>query len=259
MDGSRFDDLTRKLGAARSRRTLLRTTAAGLAALFGGRFASVDAASRCRSDGNACEKNGDCCSSNCAATNRRGRRLCCGAGSQICNDVCTSAASFQSDPNNCGSCGHSCAGGTCTAGVCCLLTGATCAFTGEGECCVGACIQGVGICGFIPTGQLCTPGHDAECSSGSCRPFDVGSFCDPNGAGGTCRVNDDCVTALCQSGVCACAPASGSCGTAADCCNRPCYNGVCQFIPTGQICLPGHDADCASGTCVPVDTGYVCG
>ena len=51
------------------------------------------------------------------------------AGTQVCNNVC--ATVNGTDANNCGSCGHSCLGGTCSAGACQPLLLAT--ITGAGS------------------------------------------------------------------------------------------------------------------------------
>jgi len=71
----------------------------------------------------------------------------CGAGSICCSGQCVSNLSLD----HCGACAQTCAGPqVCAASGCCLQAGATCGFTGEGECCVGACLQGSGIAGTFP-------------------------------------------------------------------------------------------------------------
>lgn len=179
----------------------------------------------------------------------------CASGRICCAGQCVSDHS----PEHCGTCAKTCAQPLgCAAGACCLQEGATCAFAVGAQCCVGACLQGSGICGLIPTGFLCTPGRGDTCSSGTCSPQDDGSYCAPNGAAGTCRVDGDCISGLCQGSVCACTGAGGSCAVEADCCDRPCDNGVCRYIPTGQLCLAASPACCSSGTCNPYDVGYFC-
>ncbi len=44
--------------------------------------------------------------------------LSCGSGLAACGGACVATATFQTDRNNCGSCGFSCIGGTCIAGAC---------------------------------------------------------------------------------------------------------------------------------------------
>jgi hypothetical protein len=42
----------------------------------------------------------------------------CGTGSTLCGTSCVTAAGFQSDPNNCGTCRHSCLAGSCVGSMC---------------------------------------------------------------------------------------------------------------------------------------------
>src|SRR5579883_2951600 len=44
--------------------------------------------------------------------------MSCNAEQVLCMGICTN---LQTDPNNCGTCGHSCQGGACQAGVCQIL------------------------------------------------------------------------------------------------------------------------------------------
>jgi predicted secreted Zn-dependent protease len=76
-------------------------------------------------------------------------------GKSFCNGQCVDPSAFQSDPSNCGSCGHACASGdTCSNGVCqsqCTDPRApdSC---GNGVCCNAACGRpcdtASGGCGF---------------------------------------------------------------------------------------------------------------
>lgn len=100
MDSTRFDALTKRIGEARSRRTLLRAALGGMVAAAGlGRAGSGDAAGICREIGSICRKHGDCCSENCAAVDASGRRRCRGAcpspdGYQEGEMVCSSELGF---------------------------------------------------------------------------------------------------------------------------------------------------------------------
>jgi hypothetical protein len=42
----------------------------------------------------------------------------CEAGLEICNSACTDPSTYQTDPKNCGFCGHDCLGNACAIGLC---------------------------------------------------------------------------------------------------------------------------------------------
>ena len=77
MDGSKFDGLARQLANRKSRRGVLISMGAAMAAgafeLFRG---NAEARSICRPEGVVCSKNADCCSGACAPRNSAGRRVC---------------------------------------------------------------------------------------------------------------------------------------------------------------------------------------
>jgi hypothetical protein len=92
----------------------------------------------------------------------------CPNGLPACNGQCPD---LQTDPANCGACGHACpAGSTCVAGVCCVGAGGTCATTSD--CCFGQCTNGK-CC--LPDGGFC--GSAGECCSGICTNGQCGSAC----------------------------------------------------------------------------------
>jgi hypothetical protein len=70
--------------------------------------------------GTSCGASSSCDGSgNCVAS--------CGAGQTLCGGACVSNTSFQTDPNNCGTCGNLCASGqSCISGVCGTSGAAVC-------------------------------------------------------------------------------------------------------------------------------------
>ena len=209
MDGSRFDDLTKTLATAPSRRTMVKVTGGGVAAAL---LALVGAdgadAARCR--------------------NPKSR---CGSGrSQVCADT-------SSDVDHCGGCYNWCARDTCNAPVCSSGTCGTtprndtwtCTVDGElGACNSGTCVLDSGG-GGGDNDAACVAGADyclAEvgCAgefSCSCATTLAGSaFC---AAGNVqcfvCTSDTDCVAqygsgATCLTIPCCSATGQTGCGTA---------------------------------------------
>ena len=119
MDGKRFDDLARAIGAGISRRRLV-LGGLGIAgvSIAGGNAAT--GAARCKVGGRVCTRNGQCCSSACqriTGNATRARYVCgCTDGKTLCGSRCVDLAS---DRGNCGGCGKRCsAASTCVAGSC---------------------------------------------------------------------------------------------------------------------------------------------
>jgi hypothetical protein len=283
MDGPRFDRLTRAFATTPSRRRLLAGLTAGALGLIGVRGSD---AARCRSIGNSCLQNGDCCTNYCA-TQSRTRRLCeCPPGTVNCHNVCVDpATAFQSDPANCGGCDIVCPRTTCQIGVCaqgsCGLApdpnalGASCN-DGDG-CTLNDVCQADGSCAGAPV--VCAAidqCHDA----GVCNPA-TGVCSNPakaNGApcndGNACTQSDSCQNGVCTSGAPMVCTASDQCHDAGVCdaqtgqCTNPpkadgaacddgdactqtdiCQGGVC--IGTNPVGCPALDQCHDVGTCDP--------
>jgi hypothetical protein len=118
MDGQRFDQMARWVERAVTRRSAL-AGMLGLAAA-GLTVTGAEAAARltCRPVAASCLRNAQCCSGLCdtrRTTPRNRRNRCvCPDGTVRCGTTC---ADLMTDDNNCGACGHVCAG-TCVSGIC---------------------------------------------------------------------------------------------------------------------------------------------
>jgi len=164
LDGRRFDDMTRGVGAASTRRRVV-AAALGLAAATVGSDAVDAQRATCRANGASCGRHPQCCTGYCQTSRQAPRRLRnrCACPSGECDRVCVD---FDSDPVNCGRCDNVCpAGYTCDAGDC-LCGGDVC---GDGEVCLsGACLSTVdndANCGEI--GNVCGAGK--ICLNSACR------------------------------------------------------------------------------------------
>jgi hypothetical protein len=209
MDGTRFDELTRKLGSGLNRRQVLRGLLGGAGAFtVASVFEQSAGAQACdpnadtvtcpegswhegltkKPDGGCCNGNGNCCSNICE------------------NNLCVAGEVPECIPEGveCSEVAPCCEGLNCMTGVCegveeCVEEGGNCS---AGECCDGlVCFEG-----------LCLP-----CS----------------GDGEFCEISDDCCGDLiCVDSYCAppsdCADIGEICEVSADCCGAYiCVNYYC--------------------------------
>jgi hypothetical protein len=154
VDGKQFDDLSKALAEAMSRRGVLRRMVTGVAGGLLGVAAvtQVEARTR-RGPGISCRENADCVAGAKCLKGDRGRRVCtCVGGTEACRGQCVDPdTAYEEDAKNCGSCGHRCrGGGICVEGECCGDEGGTCA--ANADCCGGIC-----TCGTAEAGHCQTP------------------------------------------------------------------------------------------------------
>ncbi len=213
MDSSRFDELTKALARATSRRQALKTLAA---TVLGGMLdlgGIGTAFANCKPNDIGCNTNSQCCSGGCChgtctdlnTTSNCGRcgNTCTGTTPACCSGACTD---LSTDPNNCGSCRHVCrADETCQSGQCAPCKGLQQACTSPGQCCDTG--QGKTIC--APT-----KGGGGRCC---------------NEPGGSCSSPYDCCgSQACSNGTCQCTRSGGDCVFDFECCSGVCSNGECS-------------------------------
>jgi hypothetical protein len=198
--------------------------------------------------------NGDCCSNprNCCSDGS-----CCPPALECCSptDGSSICSDLHTDAQNCGACGHSCRGGTCSGGQC---TNCPAGLTACGGSCVDLTADPAN-CGTC--GNDCSVGCDTPtclCCNGSCSDlwFDDGNcgacgiVCPENSfcffAGCTCIEGFDlCVNDCIPSGFVCCGD-----GTFCD------PDTVCCVDPTGQLaCCDSQPPDCTTTGC---PHGLVC-
>lgn len=232
MEQRRFDDLTRRLGANSSRRTVLKGLLAGAVGGFAGLVGGGEALAAKGSGGS---NKPDCCPS---------------SAPRLCDYTCVNVST---DPNHCGGCASACpTGATCQNGACLCPQGTM--------QCGNACVDtssdsnNCGTCGHVcASGQSCVAG---SCAS-SCSPDCTGKVCGDDGCGGSCGAcpGANCVGSTFQAAA-TCSADGTTCipGTTMNCDPYNCsQNGTCLTTCAGDFdCEAGNC--CESGTCKPVDT-----
>jgi hypothetical protein len=294
VDGTRFDELVKSIAGRQNRRVIIRrglVVVGSAVATIIRRAGSGEAAARCRSGGNICRKNGDCCSGACGPSDATGRQrcacttaetaaccsggLCVPGGTLCCYGICA-----PNDVHNCGSCGNQCnAGETCCKPIVAPAgsTDRECADLRTSSTHCGSCGTHCSpTCDFdgspLPNGQLCCGGSCVANDVNNCNacgsacptgPFAHASVrCEPrctNQAGGcffSCDAGyEDCnndYTDGCETPVPALS--DGSCGT--DLCGRqPCASGT-HCVACGNS---GAGICCPAGQKCGVDAEGMCG
>lgn len=216
MDGQRFDDIARFLGASLNRKRFL-TLVAGIVAPAG----------LATSGHNSLARNGK-------RRKRRGNGVSVqGGDNPVCAALCSGSVpnpQFCGGFGNCGS-DEDCIAQDPNRPICCT-TAPGCGGAGEGACCSEATC--VGDC---TTSEDC--GESCACLDGSCAPFCPGN-CDgdPEVCNEIPGGEDDC---LCPNGACRCT--DGVCRTCEGACTKDLD---CEDLP-GCVCI--IEAGASSGAC----------
>ena len=264
MGANRLDGISRALAGGLSRRQALRQiglviAGGGGVALMEPAGASAAAPSKCpktqtqccicvsaTSDPNNCGACGHVCSfpnATAMCVNSTCQIGSCNPGFANCNGVASDGCevNLNTDPNNCGTCGHVCpSGGSCLNGTCAGGPGAICGTNSQcasgicsgGFCCTTACVAGTGgVCGFTgactDTGVCALAPTTTVCTTPTCsatgQVFTASGNCD-----GTGKCLPGSSTDCAASGmVCNATVGCVQCNTNTDC-------------PTGQTCSATH-------------------
>ncbi len=243
MQNWRFDDLTRTLGTATSRRQVFKGLIGGLVAAAAVRTSNQPTAAapgcsvrKCKEE--ALKETFLYQSTNCKSicqdpklfvgcigcqitANRLHRQWVkdCESGDgclSVTGEVCCGSAcvDLTRDSSNCGTCGHSCAPGeTCQGGQC------TCG--DQGLICNGQCID-----------PQANAKHCGSCdhACGTCQTCDGGQCVDVECGDGELCCGDQCIDVTSDHDNC------GGCGVVCAS-NQTCLHRSCQCVP--KTCLPG--------------------
>lgn len=262
MDEHRFDNLTRSLGRAGSRRSVLKVLASGMT---GGLLALVGRqqsdAFICRQTGVLCGKDAQCCSGLCDDTTHR---CLCPSGTVDCEGTCQECCTADDcSEQTCmtvacdsGSCAYSPIPGCCTSDDQC---------DDENPCTTDTCDQASNTCTHTAVGDNTKCGETGVCCHGTCTDATASPNCGSCGA--TCGAGEICMTCKGDNpipfrpvAVCAvqsCPATTIDCG-GAWCANSDSICGyVCVLTAENQVaCAYGYpdfhscqlDSDCNTGS-----------
>jgi hypothetical protein len=249
VDGPRFDAIARAAAAPGSRRRLLALASAALG--IAGRD-RADAAAICRTPGQLCRENANCCSRACA-TDATGRRVC----------RCHTQADCPPPTNKC-------LAATCAGGLCGTTPSVVCAALDQCHA-AGICVPATGTCTnpAKPNGTGCNDANACTqtdtCEGGVCTGSNpvVCTALDQCHVAGTCDPSTGACSNPTATDGTACTPAGGGSGT--------CQGGSCVAPTTtttttttttaAPVCSPAcaSGQGCCSGTCTALNTTSNCG
>lgn len=246
MDNQRFDALVKRLCAPSTRRDGLRVLLSVIAAELLA-FAAPREAAACKSRGDRCQKDNQCCSGQCVGRKPKNKKA--KKGKRV-------RKNRKADAD----------------GVCdCSGLQERC--KGHGDCCVGAHFCRATSCSDVP---VCCKVRGAPCDD-DCDCCERDAFCDDESGRcddcgplkmtrqGPCETADDCCFEddICKSidPACegragdtqCCVPVGKACGEDCDCCvPLKCVSGACALqdgcSETGEACsMPGPDGCCVTG------------
>jgi endo-1,4-beta-D-glucanase Y len=153
----------------------------------------------------------------------------CNSGQTECSGSCINV---QTDNQNCGSCGTTCASGSsCQAGKC---------------ACTG---------GFVSCGGTCVQSNPQHCGN-SCTACSNGDVCDSTG---TCSSTCSSGT-KCSDGTCSGPTNTADCGTCGNACGAgsSCVSGTCGCSVSGQQLCGGSCIDTTSNNSNCGSCGHAC-
>ena len=158
MEPSKFDELTKALATATSRRQALKAIAATTLGSILGLAGIGTAFAKCHDVGHNCEENSTCCSQNCCIAAGQREGVCCGTGQTCQNGTCTGCANPASDLCNAGP-------GSCGANGCeCVQSvegGSYCA----SQILCGSCTSNSDCVGQFGSGSICVFQHGCICAT----------------------------------------------------------------------------------------------
>ena len=137
MDGDRFNELTKAIASGASRRSVVKSIAAGIigSVLGVARVGATGAQERVRGPGRVCRENSDCVAgAECRSDGLR-KRCACAGDTQPCGRACIPFDACCTDSD--------CGGLTCCNGTCCdlLCKDGVCMDHCVDQACFGSCVE----------------------------------------------------------------------------------------------------------------------
>jgi len=221
MESSKFDQFTKAIATATSRRQALKTIGATVVGGILGLGGVGTALAKCKGIGDKCSQSKECCLGFCDPNTFT---CSCPLGTVLCNGSCVSTSCSGGQTFDSTTCQCMCSGGLTACGGTCTDTGSdpnNCGTCGHHCPPDAACVNGTCVCslGFTQCDGICT---DVLTDSNNC-----------GACGHVCPSNLAC--------------ANGKCST---CLTLTCFGVCCPTCPTGEtpMCEP------KTGRCVCIRT-----